>query len=59
MAKKDVVYIVDDSFEISEEVKNMSEEEMDRQIKIMEEQGRKEREKIKERKHLLSFDQNG
>lgn len=47
------LYVLDDSFEISEEVKNMSEEEMNRQIKIMEEEGRREREKITKRKSLL------
>ncbi|MDE7432342.1 MAG: hypothetical protein K2N34_10585 [Lachnospiraceae bacterium] len=46
-------YVIDDSFEISEEVKNMSEEEMERQKRIMEEEGRREREKITNRKTLL------
>lgn len=53
--KNKIVYVVDDSFRISEEVENMSEEEMERQIKIMEEAGRKERDKIKERKSLLAI----
>ena len=49
------LYIVYDKFEISEEVENMSEEEIERRIKILEEQGRREREKIKERKKLLDI----
>ena len=41
-------YVLDDSIiEIPEEIKNMSEEEMDRQIAILEEAGRRGREKIK------------
>lgn len=51
--KNEIVYVVDDSFRISEEVVNMSKEEMERQIRIMEEAGRRERDKIKERKSLL------
>jgi len=40
-------YVLDDSIiEIPEEIKNMSEEEMDRQIAILEEAGRREKEKI-------------
>lgn len=58
MAKKDVEYLLDDSFEISEKVRNMSDEEMDRQIAILEAKGREERKKIKKRKTLLMFDQN-
>ncbi len=43
-------YILDDRIvEISEEVKNMSEEEMDRQIAILEAEGRKEKERIEAR----------
>ena len=45
----DIVYVVNDHFEISEEVRNMSEEEMDRQIAILEEAGRREKEKIEAR----------
>ena len=40
-------YFADDRFIISEEVQNMSEEEMDREIKRLEEEGRKERDRIK------------
>ena len=36
MGKRKVVYVVDDHFEISEEVKNMSEEELDYRIAILE-----------------------
>ena len=32
----DIVYVLDDYFEISEEVENMSEEELDRRIAILE-----------------------
>lgn len=49
------VYILDDTFHISEEVQNMSEEEMHKQAKILEEEGRRERTKIKERKTLLAI----
>ena len=47
------VYILDDTFQISEEIQNMSEEEMKKQAKILEEEGRRERKKIKKRKTLL------
>lgn len=46
-------YVIDDSFKVSEEVKNMSEEERHRLASILEEDGRREREKIKNRKTLL------
>lgn len=36
MGKRKVVYVVDDHFEISEEVKNMSGEELDHRIAILE-----------------------
>ena len=42
----DVVYVLKDHFEMSEEVRNMSEEEMERQIAILEAEGRREKEKI-------------
>ncbi len=43
-------YVLDDSIiEIPEEIKNMSEEEMDRQIAILEEAGRREKEEIEAR----------
>lgn len=45
----DKIYIIDDTFKISEEVQNMSEEEMDRQIAILEAEGRREKEKIEVR----------
>lgn len=32
----DIVYVLDDHFEISEKVENMSEEELDRRIAILE-----------------------
>lgn len=49
------VYILDDTFQISEEIQNMSEEEMKKQAKILEEEGRRERKKIKKRKTLLDI----
>ena len=49
------VYVLDDTFQISEEVQNTSEEEMHKQAKILEEEGRREREKIKKRKTLLDL----
>ncbi len=42
------IYIIDDTLEIPEEIRNMSEEEMDRQIAILEEAGRREGENIPE-----------
>ncbi len=45
----DKIYIIDDTFKISEEVQNMSEEEMERQIAILETEGRREKEKIEAR----------
>lgn len=42
MKKERIVYTVDDSFKISKEVENMSEEEMDRRIKLLEAKGREE-----------------
>lgn len=51
-------YILDDTFQISEEVQNMSEEEMHKQAKILEEEGRRERKKIKKRKTLLGISRN-
>lgn len=45
----DKIYIIDDTFKISEEVQNMSEEEMERQIAILEAEGRREKEKIEAR----------
>ena len=36
MGKRKVVYVVDDHFEISEEVKNMTEEDLDHRIAILE-----------------------
>ena len=42
MKKEKIVYTVDDSFKIPEEIQNMSEEEMDRQIAILEAKGREE-----------------
>ncbi len=43
-------YVLDDGIvEIPEEIRNMSEEEMDRQIAILETEGRREKEKIEAR----------
>lgn len=49
------VYVLDDTFQISEEVQHMSVEEMHRQAKILEEEGRRKRKKIKKRKTLLDI----
>lgn len=46
-------YVLDDTFEIPEEIEKMSDEERYRQMKIWEEEGRQEREKITHRKTLL------
>lgn len=46
---EDIVYVVNDHFEMSEEIKNMSEEELDRQIAILEEVAKMEKEKIEAR----------
>lgn len=40
MAKKSV-YVIDDTFEIPDEIKNMTDEELAREIAILEEEGRK------------------
>jgi len=48
-------YVEDDTFQISEEIKNMSDEERRQQIKIWEEEGRREKKKIKERKLLRTI----
>lgn len=42
----DIVYVLKDHFEMSEEVKNMSEEELDRRIAILEEKAIEEGENI-------------
>lgn len=47
------VYIIDDIIETPDEIKNMSDEEMDMEIKRLEEEGRIERDKIRERKKIL------
>ena len=46
---EDIVYGVNDHFEMSEKIKNMSEEELDRQIAILEEAAKMEKEKIEAR----------
>lgn len=55
MMDNDIVYVVDDTFRISEEIERMSDEERRQQIKIWEEEGRQEREKITKRKTLLDI----
>lgn len=55
MAKKDAIYVVDDSFKISEAIDGMSDEEREQQAKIWEEEGRKEKEKIRKRKKLVTL----
>lgn len=39
--------IIDDMFEVSEKIKNMPYEEREKRIRILEEQGRREKAKIK------------
>ena len=41
-----VVYVLDDTFEIPEEIKKMSDEERHQLTKKLEEEGRQEKEKI-------------
>ncbi|MFG6395340.1 MAG: hypothetical protein K1W24_14355 [Lachnospiraceae bacterium] len=44
----DIVYVLDDHFEISKEVENMSEEELDRRIAILEKKAMEEAKNIPE-----------
>ncbi len=44
----DVVYVLDDHFEISKEVENMSEEELDRRIAILEQKAIEEAKNLPE-----------
>lgn len=47
LAKKDVVYVVDDSIiQVSDEIKNMAHEERMKRIMLFEEAGRREAETI-------------
>ena len=46
-------YVLDDRCIISKEVQEMSEEEMDREIKRLEEEGRKERDRIRQEKRKV------
>lgn len=47
------VYVLDDAFKIPDEIMSMSTEEMQKQIKVLEEQARKEREEIANSRGLL------
>lgn len=47
------VYVLDDTFKIPDEIMSMSAEETRKQIKILEEQARKEREEIANSRGLL------
>ena len=49
----DTTYVLDDSFKISETIERMSDEEMEQQAKIWEEEGRRGKEQIKKRKKLI------
>lgn len=49
------IYIIDDTFEISEEIENMSEEERQRRILLLEEQGREEGKDLPDPKPLLAI----
>ncbi len=44
----DIVYVLDDHFEISEKVENMSEEELDRRIAILEQKAIEEAKNLPE-----------
>ncbi len=50
----DIVYVLDDHFEISKEVENMSEEELDRRIAILEKKAIEEAKNIPEPTLLTS-----
>ncbi len=54
MGKIQEIYFEDDTFEVSEEVKNMSHEERMRRIILFEEAGKKEAENIPDTKPLLA-----
>lgn len=54
MGKIQEYYLEDDTFEVSEEVKNMSHEERMRRIQLFEEEGRREAENIPDTKPLLA-----
>ena len=47
------VYVLDDTFKIPDEIMSMSAEETRKQIKVLEEQARKEREEIANSRGLL------
>ena len=54
MGKNQEIYFEVDTFEVSEEVKNMSHEERMKRILLFEEAGRKEAENIPDTKPLLA-----
>lgn len=54
-SSKKAVYILDDTFKISDEVKNMPKEERERQIKILEEAGQKKGESVPDSRPLLNI----
>lgn len=54
MGKEQEIYFEDDTFEVSEEVKNMSHEERMKRIHHFEEAGRREAESIPDTKPLLA-----
>lgn len=54
MEKIQEIYFEDDTFEVSEEVKNMSHEERMKKIKLFEEVGRREAENIPDTNPLLA-----
>lgn len=58
MAKK-AAYVIDDTFEIPEDIKNMSKEELAREIAILEEEGRKVAETLPDMEPLRCSVKNG
>lgn len=53
MAKK-AVYVIDDSFQIPDDIKNMTEEELARKIAVLEEEGRKVAETLPDMEPLVA-----
>lgn len=50
-----IFYVLDDSFKVSEVIERMSDEEREKQAKIWEKEGRREKEKIQKRKNYYEF----
>lgn len=52
---KEKIIVVDDHFEIPEEIKNMSKEELEKEIERLEEEGRRIAETLPDIKSLVAF----